>query len=189
MAHPALEELVARFQAARQSGDIARPSEEQLRLHRELAEACPAFTQNVLFLAWLLQRRLWTAPGDDQEPEPTFAEVQRLLEQAVLGSYRSAPALVELGFFLDTYRDSAHEAAKLYEEAAVKASGTLKDAWWGLIRYWNAERTKETLEKALRLGELAEKMFPDSHALIEELMTTRQYAAQEGLLVPEPEQS
>ncbi|MCY1079894.1 hypothetical protein [Archangium lansingense] len=185
MAHPGLEELVAKFQAARQSGDVAKPSEEQLRLHRELVEACPAFTQNTLFLAWLLQRRLWTAQDDGQDPEPAFAEVQRLLNQAVQGSYRSAPALVELGFFLDTYRDSSHEAAKLYEEAAAKASGTLKDAWWGLIRYWNAERTKETLEKALRLGELAEKMFPDSHELIEELMTTREYAAQEGLLGPE----
>jgi len=34
---------------------------------------------------------------------------------------------VELGFFLDTYRDSSHEAAKLYEEAATKAQETLKD--------------------------------------------------------------
>ena len=185
MAHPGLEELILKFQIARQSGDIAKPSEEQIRLHRELLEACPAFTQNVLFLAWLLQRRLWTAEDDGRGPEGAFAEIQSLLEQAVLGSYRSAPALVELGFFLDTYRDSSHEAAKLYEEAATKAMGTLKDAWWGLIRYWNAERTKETLEKALRLGELAEKMFPDSHEIIEELTTTREYAAQEGLLKPE----
>ncbi|HYO52787.1 hypothetical protein [Archangium sp.] len=185
MAHPGIEELVARFQSARQSGDIARPSEEQIRLHRELVEACPAFTQNVLFLAWLLQRRLWTAEDDGQGPEQAFAEVQRLLEQAVQGSYRSAPALVELGFFLDTYRNSSHEAAKLYEEAAANALETLKDAWWGLIRYWNAERTKETLEKALRLGELAETLFPDSSEIIEEMATTRQYAAQEGLLKPE----
>lgn len=185
MAHPELEELVAKFQAARHSGDISKPSEGQLRLHRELFEACPAFTQNALFLAWLMQRRLWTAEAEGGESEGTFKEIQRLLEQAVLGSYRSAPALVELGFFLDTYRDSAHEAAKLYEEAATKASETLKDAWWGLIRYWNAERTKETLEKALRLGALAEKMFPDSPEIIEELMTTRQYAAQEGLVGPE----
>jgi hypothetical protein len=182
MAHPGLEELVARFQAARHSGDIAKPSEEQLRLHRELFETCPAFTQNALFLAWLMQRRLWTAGDGGGESEGVFKEIQRLLEQAVLGSYRSAPALVELGFFLDTYRDSAHEAAKLYEEAATKASATLKDAWWGLLRYWNAERTKESLEKALQLGALAEKMFPDAPELIEELMTTRKYAAQEGLL-------
>lgn len=185
MAHPGLEELVAKFQIARHSGDIAKPSEEQIRLHRELAEACPAFTQNVLFLAWLLQRRLWTAEDDGSAPEGTFTEVRRLLDQAVLGSYRSAPALVELGFFLDTYRNSSHEAAKLYEEAATKALETLKDAWWGLIRYWNAERTKESLEKALQLGELAGKLFPDSSQLIEERMTTRMYAAQEGLLKSE----
>ncbi|MGZ3459502.1 MAG: hypothetical protein ACXU86_13480 [Archangium sp.] len=154
-------------------------------MHRELFETCPAFTQNALFLAWLMQRRLWAAEDDGGEPEGSFKEIQRLLEQAVLGSYRSAPALVELGFFLDTYRDSSHEAAKLYEEAATTASETLKDAWWGLLRYWNAERTKETLEKALRLGELAEKMFPDSPELIEELTTTRRYATQEGLLEPE----
>ncbi|PTL82550.1 hypothetical protein [Vitiosangium sp. GDMCC 1.1324] len=184
MAHPGLEELVAKFQAARHSGDIARPSEEQIQLHRELFEACPAFTQNTLFLAWLMQRRLWTAEDDGKAPEGPFKEIQHLLEQAVLGSYRSASALVELGFFLDTYRDSPHEAAKLYEEGATKASETLKDAWWGLLRYWNAERTKETLEKALKLGELAERMFPDSPEIIEEVMTTRQYAAREGLLEP-----
>lgn len=181
MAHPGLDELIARFQAARQVGDASRPSEEQLRLHRELFEVCPALTPNVLFLAWLLQRRLWTEEDDDRGSEEAFGEIQRLLEQAVLGSSRSAPALVELGLFLDTYRSSPHEAARLYEEAAAKALETLKDAWWGLIRYWNAERTKETLEKALRLGEMAEKLFPEAPELIEELMTTREYAAQEGV--------
>ncbi|WP_257458132.1 hypothetical protein [Archangium lipolyticum] len=184
MAHLGLEELVLKFQIARQSGDIARPSEAQIRLHRELAEACPAFTQNTLFLAWLLQRRLWTAEDDGKGPEEAFAEIQRLLEQAVLGSYRSAPALVELGFFLDTYRNSPHEAAKLYEESAAKASETLKDAWWGLIRYWNAERTRETLTKALQLGELAENLFPDSQEIIEEMTTTRRYAVEAGLIEP-----
>jgi hypothetical protein len=53
-----------------------------------------------------------------------------------------------------------------------------------LLRYWNAERTRETLEKALRLGELAEKLFPESREIIEEMTTTRQYAVEEGLIVP-----
>jgi hypothetical protein len=185
MAHPGLEELIAKFQASRQVGDVTRPSAEQLRLHRELAEACPAFTQNLLFLSWLLLRQLWNVEDDGKDSERAFVEIQSLLEKAVLGSYRSAPALVELGFFLDTYRDSPHEAARLYEEASAKALESLKDSWWGLLRYWNAERTKETLEKALRLGEMAEKLFPEAPEIIEEMMTTRLYATQEGLLDPE----
>lgn len=185
MAHPDLEELIVKFQAARQASGVASPSAEQIRLHRELAEACPAFTQNLLFLSWLLLRQLWSSEDDGKDSERAFAEVQNLLEQAVLGSYRSAPALVELGFFLDTYRDSPHEAARLYEEASAKALESLKDSWWGLLRYWNAGRTKETLEKALRLGAMAEKMFPEAPEIIEEMTTTRLYATQEGLLEPE----
>jgi hypothetical protein len=181
MPHPSLEELVARFEAARQAGQGARVDSEQIRLHRELAEACPSFTHNLLYLAWLLQ----LSDQPERQAEEVFSDIQQLLEAAVLGSYRSAPALVELGHFLDTLRDSPHEAMKLYEEGEQKALATLKDAWLGKIRYWNDERTKETLAKALELGGLAERMFPDATELALEVQLTKNYAAQEGLIPPD----
>ncbi|HLM48652.1 MAG TPA: hypothetical protein VK458_32620 [Myxococcaceae bacterium] len=51
-----------------------------------------------------------------------------------------------------------------------------------MIRYWNDERTQETLEKALKLGELAERLFPDYTPLMLEVLTTREYAKLDGLL-------
>lgn len=120
MTHPGLEELVAKFREARREAEADTGNPEQLKVHRQLAEDCPAFTQNLLFLAWRLSR--------SEQPERTLedrlAEIQRLLELAVLGSYRSAPAVVELGYFLDTYRNAPHEAARLYEEAGAKALET-----------------------------------------------------------------
>ncbi|WNG62236.1 hypothetical protein F0U59_51710 [Archangium gephyra] len=178
MAHPGLEDLVERFREARREAEADPGNPGQLELHRRLAEDCPAFTQNLLFLAW----RLLRFEGPERPLEDQLIEVQRLLEMAVLGSYRSAPAVVELGFFLDTYRDAPHEAARLYEEAGARALETVRESWRGLIRYWNDERTKETLEKALKLGELAEKLFPDHTPLMLEVLTTRRYAALDGLL-------
>ncbi|HEX8821050.1 MAG TPA: hypothetical protein VF794_14070 [Archangium sp.] len=178
MTHLELEELVAKFREARREAEANMGNPEQLKLHRELAEACPAFTQNLLFLAWRLLRS--EEPG--RQLEDRLAEIQRLLELAVLGSYRSAPAVVELGYFLDTYRNAPHEAARLYEEAGAKALETVRDSWRGLIRYWNDERTKETLEKALKLGELAERLFPAYTPLMLEVLTTREYAKLDGLL-------
>lgn len=55
MAHPSLDELTAMFQAARKAGEADKDNPEQLRLHRELLAACPAFTPNLLRLARLLQ--------------------------------------------------------------------------------------------------------------------------------------
>lgn len=180
MSQRALEELVASFEAAKDVGQDKLGNPEQLRRHRELAEACPAFTHNLLYLAWLQQSI--DQPG--RSTEDVFSEIQRLLEAAILGSYRSAQALVELGHFLDIFRASPQEAMRLYEEGEQKALATLRDAWFGKIRYWNDERTKESLEKALRLGELAERMFPDFTSLHIEIQLTRDYAAKEGLLPP-----
>ncbi|MFY0572681.1 hypothetical protein ACN28E_53865 [Archangium lansingense] len=180
MAHPELEELVAKFREARREAEADMSNPEQLKLHRELAEACPAFTQNLLFLAW----RLLSSEGPERALEDRLAEIQRLLEMAVLGSYRSAPTVIELGYFLDTYRNAPHEAARLYEEASARALETVRDSWRGLIRYWNDERTKETLEKALKLGALAEKLFPDYTPLMLEVLTTREYATLDGLISP-----
>ncbi|WP_257455014.1 hypothetical protein [Archangium lipolyticum] len=53
MAHPSLEELVQKFEAARKAGERERGNPEQLRLHRALADECPAFTHNLLYLAGL----------------------------------------------------------------------------------------------------------------------------------------
>jgi hypothetical protein len=182
MAHPSLEELVKKFEIARKAGERERGNPEQLRLHRELAEECPAFTPNLLYLARLQQ----ITDQPDRSTEEVFSEIQRLLELAVLGTDRSAPVLLELGNFLDTFRDGPPEAMELYEEGEQKALDTLKDAWFGKLRYWNLERTNESLGKALQLGELAERLFPEPGTLLwDELQTTKLYAAQKGLIPPE----
>ena len=79
-----------------------------------------------------------------------------------MGSKRGAPSLVELGYFLDTLRDTPAEATALYEEGAARALETLEDAWAGLLRSWVHARTPESLRKALRTSALAEQLFPDS---------------------------
>ncbi len=181
MAHPSLEELVQKFEAARKSGEHERGNPEQFRLHRELAVECPGFTHNLLYLARL--QLLFDQPG--RTAEEVIPEIQSLLESAVLGSYRSAPALLALGNFLDTFQDGTAEAMRLYEEGEQKALATLEDAWFLKLRYWNLERTKESLEKALRLCVLAEQLFPEPNFLLEdEIQTTKRYAAQEGLFTP-----
>jgi len=179
MAHPNLEELVQKFEAARKAGENERGSPEQFRLHRELAEECPAFTYNLRYLARLQQ----VADQPGRNAEEMLSEVRRLLESAVLGSYRSAPALLELGNFLDTFHDGPPEAMKLYEEGEQRALETLEDAWFFKIRYWNNEETKESLDKALRLGELAERIFPEPGTFLwDEMQSTKRLAAKLGLL-------
>jgi hypothetical protein len=93
MVHISLEDLVQRFEAAKKAGERERGSPEQLRLLRELAEECPAFTYNLRYLAQLQQ--VVDQPG--RSTKQVLSEIRRLLESAVLGSYRSAPALLELG--------------------------------------------------------------------------------------------
>lgn len=117
MAHPPIEELLAKFQAASAAGEASRGTPDQLKAYRELAEACPAFTPNLLHLARLL--RLVDEPGT--EAEPVLTEVRRLLEQAVQASDHSADALIELAYFLDTHRHEPAQARKLWEEGAAKA--------------------------------------------------------------------
>ncbi len=180
--HPRLDGLVARMQAARVEGGANRPSREQLRLHRELSEACPAFTPNLLELARLL--RLDDAPPPDSSGEESLPEIRRLLEQAVLASGRSAPALVELAYFLDIFHDSPPEAETLFEEGARKALHTVEEAWAGLISFWSSKRTRESLSKALQLGETAEKLFPDSERIGHELRFARELAVADGLIPP-----
>lgn len=182
MKHPSLEELLQRFEAAKKAGEHERGNPEQLRMHRALAEECPAFTYNLRYFARLQQ--VVDQPG--RSTEEVLSEVRRLLESAVMGSYRSAPALLELGNFLDTFHDGPLEAMKLYEEGEQQALDTLEDAWFFKIRYWNNERTKESLGKALQLGKLAEQLFPEPAPLLwDEIQTTKLYAAQEGLISPE----
>jgi hypothetical protein len=181
--HPRLDELVARMKAARAAGDARQPSQEQLKLHRELADACPAFTPNLVELARLL--RLDDNPPPDMSGEESLSEVRGLLEQAVQASGRSAPSLVELAYFLDTFHDSPPEAEVLFEEGARKALKTVEESWAGLIRYGSSKRTRESLMKALRLGETAERLFPESELIGHELRFARQLAVTDGLLPPE----
>ena len=70
---------------------------------------------------------------------------------------------------------------KALREAALK---TLEDAWGGMLRTWAAERTKESLEKALPLAARAEQLFPDSLHIQEEVERVRAYAREDGILKP-----
>lgn len=179
MTHPSIEKIVKMFEAARNAGERERGNPEQLRLHRELAEECPAFTPNLLYLARLQQ----VIDQPSRSTEDVFSEIQRILELAVLGSDRSAPVLLELGNFLDTFQNDTSEAMKLYEEGEQKTLATLEEAWSLKLRYWNLERTDESLGKALRLVEMAERLFPEPGILLwDEMQTTRLYAAKAGLL-------
>lgn len=178
MAHVSLEELVAKFRAAREAGEGRMGHPEQVKRLRALTEDCPAFTPGLLYLAWALQLSDEAPQGDAEED---FAEIQRLLEQAVQSSNRSAPAVVELGYFLDTFYNSP-EAEGLYEEGATRSLETLEDAWAGLLRFWKHERTKESLAKALPLAALAEKVFPESPRIRGHVEDVRRCAAMEGLL-------
>jgi hypothetical protein len=178
MKHLSPEELLTRFRAAREAGEGRMGHPEQVRLLRSLTADCPTFTPGLLYLAWVLQLSDEAPPEDATEH---FADIQRLLEQAVQSSNRSAPALVELGSFLDTIHNSP-EAEKLYEEGATRSLETLEDAWAGLLRFWKHERTKESLAKALPLAEVAEKVFPASSRIREQVEDVRRYAVEEGLL-------
>jgi tetratricopeptide (TPR) repeat protein len=169
------------FQAARRAGEADKNNPEQLQLHREILAACPAFTPNLLRLSRLLQ--LIDQPEVDARE--SFSEAQQLLEQAVQSSERSAPALVELGYFLDDLRNAPEDAFRLYQEGAAKALETIEYAWAGMIRYWTDMRTRESLSQALQLGERALKFFPESERILYYVTDARRYAAQQGLLPPE----
>jgi hypothetical protein len=178
--HPGVEELLARLREARRGGGAEATRLEQVRRYRELVAECPTFTPALLELGRLLQ--LTDEPG--REPEQSTAEIQGLLEQAVQVSGREAGTVVELGYFLDTLRDAPQQAMRLYEEGAATALETLEDAWAGLLRAWVHERTKASLEKALGLAELAEKLFPDSGRIQGVVHDARRAASLEGLSSP-----
>ncbi len=179
MAHPSLEEMMARMRAAaRAAGSTTEASPEQLQQLRTLARDCPAFTPNLLELARLL--RLTDEP--EVGTEESFAEIQWLLEQAVLASGRSAPALLELAHFTDVFLDSPDQAEKFFEESVSSALHALENSWAGLIDFWVMERKKDTLEKALQLGELAERVFPESPRILNVVEDAREKAARAGLL-------
>ncbi|WPB77886.1 hypothetical protein KYC5002_01810 [Archangium violaceum] len=178
--HPTLEELLEKLREAREGRGMESLRLEQVRRYRELVAESPTFTPALLELGRLLQ--LTDEPG--VETEKAFVEIQRLLEQAVEVSGRAAAPVVELGYFLDTLRNSSEKAAPLYEEGARKALETLEDAWAGLLRAWVHERTKESLKKALELSELAEKVFPDSGRIQGVVHDARNTAIHDGLLKP-----
>jgi len=178
MVHSTVEELLQKLQAARQGGGAEAFRLEQVRRYRELLAECPTLTPALLELGRLLQ--LTDEPEVDAED--AFVEIQKLLEQAVQVSGREATTVVELGYFLDTIRNAPEKATPLYEEGAARALETLEDAWAGLLRAWVHERTKESLEKALSLGEMAEKLFPDSGRIQGVVQDARNTARRDGLL-------
>jgi Asp-tRNA(Asn)/Glu-tRNA(Gln) amidotransferase C subunit len=180
MAHPSLDEMIARMRAAREAGSANEASPEQLQRLRELARDCPAFTPNLLELARLL--RLTDEP--EVEMEQALEEIEQLLEQAVQASGRGAPALLELAHFVDVFRRSPARAEALFEESVASALRALENSWAGLIEFWAMEMKKDSLEKALKLAELAERVFPESSRIFIAVEDARQYAASAGLLPP-----
>ena len=170
------EDLMARLWAAREAGGGKPGSLERLRLHRELAAAAPAFVPNLLELGrgLLLAEE---AAGDD-----TFTEAEAVLLQAVEVSQRSAPALVELAYFLNVIRDAPQQMEPLLEEALEKCLHTLEDAWAGLI---NVLVEQEKYPRALEVSEKALRVFPDSPRIIMAVEFARAHAVREGLLPPE----
>ena len=137
----------------------------------------PALTPNLLALARLV---LTTAePG--VEAEVSLAEVQRLLEMAVQASERSAPALLELAYFLDDIRGREDEALSLMEEGASCALQNLEDAWAGLLLRYSL---REQFPKALALAVRAEQVFPTSERIHDAVQSVRESALRAGLLVP-----
>lgn len=178
MAHPSLAEMIARMRTARAAGSANDASPEQLQQLRELARDCPSFTPNLLELARLLRLTDEPAVGSEE----SLAELQRLLKQAVLASGRSAPALLELAHFTDVFLDSPEQAEKLFEESVSSALHALENSWAGLIGFWVMERKRDTLEKALKLGELAERVFPASPRVLNAVEEAREKAARAGLL-------
>jgi hypothetical protein len=179
MFHLSLEELMERLRAARNAGVSQRGNLPQVKLHRELAEACPAFVPNLLHLA----RSLLLSEESGLADEDPFAEIQRLLEQAVQASDRSAPALVELAYFHDSIHNDFAKARGLYEEGAAKSLETLEDAWAGLLTSLILEKK---LQEALTLAGQAEKVFPSSGRIMGAVHDARQAAVSAGLIPPEP---
>jgi hypothetical protein len=176
MAHLSPEELIARLHAARAE---RRGSPLQLQRLREVAEACPAFAPSLLQLA----RSLLLGDEPGTEDGGAFTEIQRLLEQAVQMSDRSAPALVELAYFHDSIHNDFKTARPLYEEGAAKALASLEDAWAGLLTSFILERQ---LPEALALARQAGKVFPESARLMPRVHEARTLARAAGLLPPEP---
>jgi hypothetical protein len=160
MAHPSTQELAALLRAARELVPPGqRPTLEKVKRLRELLATCPTFTPGMMELARTLQ--LVEEPGVDAEA--AFIEIQQLLERAVEGSDRGAPALIELAYFLDCIRNTPEKARLLYEEGAARALSSLEDAWAGLLSQLTLE---EKLEEALALAQKAELLFPDSVRLM-----------------------
>ncbi len=180
MAHPGLDEMMARMRAAREAGSANEASPEQLQRLRELARDCPAFTPNLLEFARLLQ--LTDEP--EVEMDQALAEIQQLLEQAVQASGRSAPALLEFAHFIDVFRDSPALAEALFEESVASALRALENSWAGLIEFRAMGMTKDRLAKALKLSELAERIFPESSRIFNAAEDARVGAMRTGLLPP-----
>lgn len=181
MAHPSVDELLAEMRAARETGGANQASPEQLKRHRELAAACPAFTPNLLELA----RFLMLTDEPDVDARLGFLEVERLLEQSVLASNRSAPAVLELGHFKDSIRNDPDAAEELFEESAATALKDLEAAWSALLNLWTMQNRRGSLEKALKLGAMVERLFPESAGIHADVARARSFAAYAGLIPDE----
>ena len=102
---------------------------------------------------------------------------EQVLRRAVRVSGRGAASLVELAYFLNLVRGAPEQAEPLLEEGAAQALKLLEDAWAGLIHVLT-ETGK--LDKALALGEVARRTFPDSLRIADADSFARTLAAQRG---------
>jgi tetratricopeptide (TPR) repeat protein len=169
------KELLARLRVAREAAGGKPGGLERLKLHRELAAEVPAFVPNLLELGRGLQLAELAA-GED-----TFTEAETVLRQAVEVSERSAPALVDLAFFLNVIRDAPQEMEPLLEEAIAKTLPLLEEAWTGLI---NVLVEQDKLQRALEVSEQARRVFPDSVRITMAADFAQSTAEREGLLPP-----
>ena len=94
-----------------------------------------------------------------------------------------------MGRFDDVFEEAERRASvclcfreKLFEESVSSALHALENSWAGLIGFWVMERKRDTLEKALKLGELAERVFPESPRVLNAVEEAREKAARAGLL-------
>ncbi|NMO21570.1 hypothetical protein HPC49_31770 [Pyxidicoccus fallax] len=115
------------------------------------------------------------------DAKASLTEVQRLLEMAVQASERSAPALLQLAYFLDDIRGREDEALRLMEEGTARALQNLEDAWAGLLLRYSL---REQFSKALELAARAEQVFPASERIQDAVQSVRESALRAGLIDP-----
>lgn len=161
--HPSPRELLHLLAQAR-SEELG--SARQLELLGTLRQRCPAFVP-----ALLLESRaeLWSKE-DAGSTEAAFAEIERMLREAVEVSHRTPEALMELARFESVVRGSPTAAEALYREASTRALAGLEEAWAGLIESLGEQ---DKTDEARQVADRARQLFPDSKPITEAIQFAR----------------